>query len=34
MTYAATIKQFERLVPDPDVRDRIHASARALYFGD
>lgn len=34
VTYAATIEQFERVVPDPDMRDRIHASARALYFGD
>lgn len=34
VTYAATIGQFERVVPDPDIRDRIHASANALYFGD
>ena len=34
VTYSETIEQFERLVPDPDARDRIHASARALYFGD
>lgn len=34
MTYAATAAQFERVVPNPEMRGRIHASANALYFGD
>ncbi len=34
VTYSDTIEQFERLVPDAAIRDRIHTSANALYFGD
>lgn len=34
VTYASTLEQFERIVPEPAIRDRIHASAASLYFGD
>lgn len=34
ITYAATLAQFERLVSEPAIRERIHASANALYFAD
>ncbi len=34
MSYAAALQQFEMIVPDPRQRERIHAAACRLYFGD